>query len=70
MFEIKPSEGMRIYLEEIGRVLSDYEKATIIYNSTHTMKEIWGILIELAEKTIDERAKQQANDVYIMNRNN
>lgn len=61
--ELIPSKTVREYMEEQGRVLTDYEKATLIYNhSGMDYEEKTECLKELSEKTEDTELKEQIQE--------
>lgn len=65
MFELIPSKDMRKYLGEQGREFSDFEKATLTYNSRgHKKSEIEQALQELAQSTKDEKLMRQINKKF------
>lgn len=65
MLELIPSKDMRKYLAEQGREFSDFEKATLIYNSWGNKKsEIEQALRELALSTQDEKLIRQINEMF------
>lgn len=58
--ELIPSKAVREYMEQQGRVLIDYEKATLIYNhSAMDYTEKRECLKELLETTKDQELKEQ-----------
>ena len=57
-----PSTYMNNYLDELHHEFSDFEKATIIYNSHYPKKEILSDLKSLMEQTADERLKAQIEE--------
>lgn len=60
MFHLVPSQAMRKYLEEEHLVFTDWQKATLIWNSPiHTKTEILEALKELADTTADTTLKRQ-----------
>lgn len=60
LFELIPSKDMRKYLDEQGRKFSDFEKATLIYNSRGFKKiEKEHALKELAQSTQDDKLINQ-----------
>ncbi|HVI42979.1 MAG TPA: hypothetical protein VM577_20420 [Anaerovoracaceae bacterium] len=61
--ELIPSKDMRKYLTEQGRKFSDFEKATLIYNSRgHNLSEKEQALKELAQSTQDEKLVDQIKE--------
>ena len=54
-----PSSQVRMYLKEIGHTFSDFELATLIYNSTLLHKDKLKTLKDLMESTDDKRLKTQ-----------
>lgn len=65
MFELIPSKDMRKYLAEQGREFSEFEKATLTYNSRgHKKSEIEHALRELALSTQDEKLIKQINEMF------
>lgn len=63
MFEIIPSKEYRSYVENMGIVLSDWDKATLIYNhriATHDEK--MAALREIKRSTSDELLKEQIEE--------
>lgn len=60
MFHLVPSQVMRKYLEEEHWLFTDWQKATLIWNSPiHTKTEILEALKELADTTADTILKRQ-----------
>lgn len=59
MVGLIPSKDVRDYCKTIGHEFSDFEKATIIYNSRMTEEEKSKALKELADVTNDEKTKTQ-----------
>lgn len=59
MLELIPSKDVREYCKSIGHEFSDFEKATIIYNSNMTEEEKSKLLKKLADVTNDENTKTQ-----------
>lgn len=59
MLEFIPSKDVRDYCKSIEHEFSDFEKATIIYNSYMTEEEKRKALKELAHVTDDENTKTQ-----------
>ena len=58
-----PSKDVREYMEKQGRVLSDFEKATFIYNhSGMSHAEIRECLKELMDITQDADLKEEIQD--------
>ena len=62
MRELIKSIDVRKYLEYIKYEISDFEKATILYNTELNIKQRRGKLLELSEHTNDERTKQQIEE--------
>lgn len=62
MFELIASEDMREYLQKIGCVFTDRQKATIIYNSNQSQKEIMNSLHELKDQTEDDNIRKQITE--------
>ncbi len=60
MIELIPSKHVRDYMDEIGYKLSDYEKATLIWNAVgYTHQQIMDSLTEIAKYTDDEETRMQ-----------
>ena len=57
-----PSTDMNNYLDHIHHEFSDFEMATIIFNSHYPKKEILSDLKDLMEQTTDERLKAQIEE--------
>ena len=63
MFELLPSRQMREYYEENGMTLSDFEQATLVWNSLERSRtEKLEALTEISEKTEDLELKQQIQE--------
>ena len=61
--ELIPSKDVRAYMEEKGRVLTDFEKATLIYNhSGMNFTEKAACLKELMELTEDSNLREEIQD--------
>ena len=61
--ELIPSKDVREHLEEQGRVFTDFEKATLIYNHTGmSYTEKAAFLKELMEQTKDKTLKEEIQD--------
>lgn len=60
MIDIIPSKQMKAYYEDIGFEFSDFQKATLIWNSPkHTRKERLDSLKELSDTTKDIMTRKQ-----------
>lgn len=61
--ELIPSKDVRAYMKEKGRVLTDFEKATLIYNhSGMNFTEKAARLKELVEQTEDSNLREEIQD--------
>lgn len=63
MFEIIPSKKYRSFIENMGIVLSDWDKATLIYNhSIASHEEKMEALLEIKRSTSDDSLKEQIEE--------
>lgn len=69
MYKLIPSKDVRDYMEKKGRRLTDFEKATLIYNhSEMNYEEKTEALIELVSVTVDTELKGQIRERLVHDR--